>query len=184
MASPARHTFTLPSALAQLTRTHLRAVIPVGAVVAVGVVVVGLLIGLYAVVLGRVAYLQLVEWASSPDSVTLANVVIIAQMLLLCLVAGLVWAGVAVQVANAASTKRRISTGAAALSSLRAVPRAAVIALFVPVAFVLAVLAAPILVVVGLVGLVVNRFTQRWSTATLVILAVPFGAALFLLLRW
>ena len=165
-------------------RVHARTIIPVGAGVAIGVVVVGLIIGLYAVILGRVAYLQLVEWANSPETSTLSSVVIIAPMLLLCVVAGLVWAGVAVQVANAAATKRRISTGSAALSSLRATPRAAAIALIVLVAAVLAALAAPILVVVGLLGLALNRFQRRWNTTMLIILAVPLGAAVFLLLRW
>ncbi len=165
-------------------RVHARAIIPVGAVVSIGVVVVGLLIGLYAVILGQTAYLQLVEWANSPDTFALVNVIIIVPMLLLCAVAGLVWAGVAVQVANAAATTRRISTGSAALSSLRAVPRAAAIAVMVLGAFLLAVLASPILVLVGLVGLALNLFRQRWTTSTLAILAVPLGAAVFLLLRW
>jgi hypothetical protein len=179
-----RRALSVLSTLLEELRVHARTIIPVGAVVAVGVVVVGLLIGLYAVILGRVAYLQLVEWANAPETFTTATLVIIVPMLLLCAVACLVWAGVAVQVANAAATSRRISTGGAALASLRAVPRAAAIALLVPVSFVLAVLAAPILVLVGLVGLVVNRAQLRWRTRSLVILAVPFGAALYLLLRW
>ncbi len=184
MASPARRTFSLPAALTQLGRVHARTIIPVGAVVAIGVVVVGLLIGLYAAILGQVAYLQLVEWANSPDTFALVNVIIIVPMVLLCAVAGLVWAGVAVQVANAAATKRRISTGGAALTSLRRVPRAAAVALTVLVTVLLAVLAAPILVLAGLVGLVLNRVMKRWKTSTLVILAVPLGAAVSLLLRW
>lgn len=170
--------------LAEQLRVHARVVLPVGVIVVLGVVVVGLLIGIYAAILGRVAYLPLIEWAQSPETVTAATVIVIVPMLLLCAVASLVWAGVAVQVANAAATKRRISTGGAVLSSLRTVPRAAAIAVIVPGAVVLAVLLSPLLVLVGLVGLVLNRVRRRWSTRSLVILAVPFGAAVVLLLRW
>lgn len=165
-------------------RVHARSIIPVGAVVAVGVVVVGLLIVTYVLILGRVAYAQFVAWVASPDTFALASIVIIVPMLLLGVLASLIWAGVAVQVANAAASKRRISTGEAALVALRRSPRAAVVAVLVPGAFVLAVVATPILVLAGVVGLVVNRIQKRWSTTTLVVLAVPFAAAVALLLRW
>ena len=175
---------SVTATLREQVRVHVRSIIPIGAVVAVGVVAVGLLIGAYALVLGRVAYQQLVEWASAPETFAAATLVIVAPMLLLCVLASLVWAGTAVQLANAAATKRRVSTLDAALVALRRSPRAAAIAVVVPLVFVLAVLAAPILVLVGLVGLVLNRVKPRWSTRRLVILAVPFATAVVLLVRW
>lgn len=170
--------------LLEHVRVHGRVIVSLGAVTAVGVVIVGILTLLYAALLSRVALAQLAAWSASAESTSLTTLVIVAPIALLFAVASVVWAGVAVQVANAAATNRSISTTRASISSLRQVPRAIALIAFVLVVVALALAATPVLVVVGLVGLLVNRVQPRWSTSTLIVLAVPFAAAIALALRW
>lgn len=166
-------------------RVHGRVVVPIGVTVLVGFVVLGLVVGLYAQLLGAVAYARLVEIASTPESTSALTIGLLSPILLLAVLASLVWAGTAVQVANAAAASRRVSTGSAALVALRRVPRAIAVAVIAFTAVVLAVVATPVLVVVGLVGLAGSRFVERGpSRSTLATMAVPLGVAVRLLLRW
>jgi hypothetical protein len=156
--------------------------VPLGAAVAVGTVTLLLLIALYALALGTAAYSQLVAFATTPERITQLTLLLMLPLVLLVTLACLVWAGVAVQLANAAATSRRISTGSAALVALRRAPRVMLLIIATVAAVLAAIALAPLLTILGIVGLVLR--TRRVSRPTLIAMAVPFGLAVLLAVRW
>lgn len=177
--------------LRQIIRTHLRSIVPLAAAVFVGIIVVAALVGIYAQLIGGLAYEQLVASATTAASASAITVVMMLPVALLGVVLTLVWAGIAVQIASAAITGRRISPSRAAFSSLRRAPRLLVVLMFVALVVIGAAALAPVLLVLGVLGLLLrsravqSRFAARWpSRGTLIAMAVPFGVAVLLLVRW
>jgi len=183
--------------LSQTVRAHLRSVIPIGAAVAVGVLVVAGLVALYAQTISVFFFDQVAQLATTAGNLTALSTVLMAPIALLAVLATLVWAGIAVQLSYAAINVRRVSTGGAALHALRRAPRALVVVLFIAVCFLGAVLIAPVLLVLGVLGLLLvavaehsdnealaRRAARLPERSTLIALAVPFGVAVLLLVRW
>jgi hypothetical protein len=183
--------------LRQTVRTHLRSIIPIGVAVAVGVLVVAALVALYAQTISVFFFDQLAQLATTAESLTTLSTILMTPIALLAVLATLVWAGVAVQLSYAAISARRVSTGRSALNALRRAPRAFVVVLVITVCFTGAVLIAPVLLVVGVLGLVLIAVASRSGNealarlgerlpnrSTLIAMAVPFGVAVLLLGRW
>ncbi len=197
MASVRPPTHLAPSAASQIARTHLRSVIPIGAAVAVGILGLGLLVAVYAQTIGALGFAQLASWATTAEALTTIAVVLAIPVIIVAVFATLIWAGLSVKLASAAITSRRVSTGRAALSSLRRSPRALVLVLFIGLCVLGAALITPLLVISGLLGLLVAAIAARRPDAalariasrlpersTLIAMAIPFGFAVRLLVRW
>ena len=90
-----------------LLRAHVRSIIPLGAAVVVGVVLLGLVAALYAQLIGATAYQTIVASVSSIESLTIAVTLLFLPLVLLALLASLVWAGIAVQPPMQRSTLAR-----------------------------------------------------------------------------
>jgi hypothetical protein len=167
-------------------RTHLRTIPRLALAVAVGLVAVAALLVGYAKLVGDLVFPRLNAVVADPESTTLATILLMVPIALIALLAALVWAGVATQVASAAVTASRAPLVPAAGRALRRSPRVALAVLIAAIALLLAVLLAPVVVVAGLLGLALRRFAagRRWPrTSTLVLLAVPFGLAAWLFVR-
>jgi hypothetical protein len=174
-----------------ILRTQLRTIIPVGIVVLVGTVVIAILAGAYAQLIGATAYQSLVTSVRTVGTYTLAVIAILIPLLLLALLASLVWAGTAVQAANAAMDGRPASMVSAVWGAFKRSPRALAVILITLGAAVAAIIGAPLLIVVGVVGLLLRRRgaaktdTARWlSREALIVMAIPFGVAVLVLVRW
>jgi len=183
--------------LSQTVHTHLRSIIPIGAAVAIGVLVVAGLVALYAQTISVFFFDQLAQWATSAENLTTISTILMVPISLLAVLVTLVWAGVAVQLSYAAISARRISTGGAVLTAFRRAPRTLVVVLVIAVCFLGAVLIAPVLLVLGVLGLLLIAAESRSNAATLarlaeqlpdrstlIAMAVPFGVATLLLVRW
>lgn len=169
----------------ELLAVHARILIPLAVAVAVGFVALGLLLVLYAMGIGALAYQQLVAFATTAENASLVTVGLMIPIIVMAIFASLTWAGLAVQLANAAGSRRRISTGNAALVALRRAPRVFVLFVIVVAATVAAILLAPLLTLAGLVGLLLSmRFSRLPRRGVLIAMAVPFGVALLILVRW
>lgn len=168
-------------------RTHVRTLVPVGLTVLVGLVVLGVLLGGYAKLVGGVAYEQLLAAVEAPESLTVAIVLLLLPLVLLGMLALLAWVGVTTLAADAALDRRRVSMPAAAGRAVLRAPRVLAVVAVIALAVLAAVLATPVLVVVGILGLALRRvlpIARRVSLGTLVALAIPFGFAVRLLVRW
>jgi hypothetical protein len=169
-----------------IARTHLRSIIPVGSVVAVGIVVLGVLIALYAKFVGVAAFSA--AFAEHGEAPIATMVLVIAPMVLLALLASLIWAGVAVHAANLAFDGRAGSMPRASFSALRRSPSALLVLLAIVAAALVAILLAPLLTIVGITGLLLDaRMRDRpwWPRrGILIAMAVPFGVAVLVVVRW
>lgn len=111
--------------------------------------------------------------------------------LLVALVGGLIWLGVTIHFADGVVVDRRTRSSRAFGTVLRRSPGGALALLVFALTVLAAVAAAPALTVVGLVGLALTPAVRRWRPAarwpslwTLAVLAVPFGLAFTLAVRW
>ena len=169
----------------ELLGVHARILVPLALVVAVGFVALGFLLVLYAVGIGAAAYQQLVDFATTAEKASLVTVGLMIPIIVIAVLASLIWAGITVQLANAASSGRRISTGNAALVALRRAPRVFALFVIVVAATLAAILLAPILTIAGLIGLLLSlRFSRLPRRGVLIAMAVPFGVALLIIVRW
>lgn len=177
-------------AITGMLRVHARVILPVALLVILGSALVGVLVALYAQLVATVGMAGLAPLVTSPESATAVTVAIIAPIVLIAVLAVLVWAGVVVEQSSAVLSERRVSLAGSAWRALKRSPRAAVVGLLVLLAVVLALALTPLLVLAGLVGLALtplarrSRFSQRWpAIRTLVVAAIPLGAALWVLAR-
>jgi hypothetical protein len=185
--SPRRAPRFVPRTLLETARTHVRTLVPVGVTVVAGLVVLGVLLGGYAKLVGAFAYEQLLQALSSFESMTVAVALLMLPLLLLSITAVAVWAGVVTLAANSAVDSRRSSMPSAALRAVRRSPRVVAVVALVGLAVLGAFLATPVLVVAGILGLVLRRALperRRPQLGTLVAMAIPFGLAARTLVRW
>ncbi len=172
-ANRARFTESLSTAR-EILRAHSRAVLPLALVVVVGLAALALVSALYAQLIGVTAYPSLVD-ATSVEALTAGVAAVLAPLILLALAAALTWAGTAAHAATG-----RVSLRSAAWVSFRRSPRALAVILATIGAAAAAIIATPILVIVGVVGLLARRGDRQ----KLVPMAIPFGAAVLVLVRW
>ncbi|MCA0218454.1 MAG: Ig-like domain-containing protein [Actinobacteria bacterium] len=166
-----------------------RVIVPVGIAVVIGVVFAFILLLLYAQFIGPAAYGQLVVLASTAESESLAIIALLVPVILLAAFATLVWAAIVVLVAADTARGRAASVVGAAAVGIRQSPRAAAVALLVALGVLAALVLTPLIVIAGIVGLIIDLLARprldRWPTrATLITMAVPFGAAVRLAVRW
>lgn len=167
------------AAIRDALRVHARTIVPVGALVATGAVLYLVLLGLYALLVGVRVYESAL---ASPDPMAPAVIGLMVFPTLLAVAAALTWAGSAARAASAAVDARRTSMPLAALHSLRDVPRAVGVIAVTFAAVLAAVVLTPVLVVLGVVGLL-TRSTRR-PRADVIAMAIPFGVAVVVLTRW
>ena len=163
-----------------ILRAHVRSILPMAAVVVAGIVVLAFLVVVYAQIIGVTAYQGLVASIDSINSWTGAVMVIMIPVVLLAVLASLVWAGTVTQAASAAVDKKQTWMPAAAWAALRRAPKALAVVLVTLAAVLGAIVAAPVFLVVGLVGLIAKRSRREF----MIPMAIPFGVAVLVLVRW
>lgn len=168
--------------LRDIVVVHARSVLPVGLVVILGTLLLGLLAGCYAQLIGVTVYASLVAQTTSFETLTVGVVLVMLPLLLLCVFAVLVWLGVVMHAANAAAGRQRASMPMAALSGLKRSPRALAVIAITFAAAIGSLVATPVLIVLGVIGLLVRP--RRFRRADLVAMAIPFGVTVLVLVRW
>ena len=168
-------------------RALARTILPVAVVVATGLIACGVLIVAYAQILGEFAYAQLLAFMTTPESASWVIILTSVPVLLIFVLAFLTWAGVVTQVAGGAVSRARVSLlGAVGRSLMRSGP-AALVGFLALLAVLVAIVATPVLIIVGLLGLALTplaRTAPRWpSIRSLVLLAIPLGFAAWLTAR-
>lgn len=164
----------------EILRVHLRTIVPIGILVVTGLVVLAFLAAVYAQILGVTAYQSLLTSITSMETWTAVAVLMLTPLALLAIVAGLIWAGVATQSASAAYDKRKLGMPSAVWRAIRSIPRALVVILATLGALLGAIIAAPAFLIVGIAGLIMRRGRRE----LLVPMAIPFGVAVLVLVRW
>jgi len=159
---------------------HLRTIVPVGIAVVIGVIALLIVLGGYAGLIGATAYDEIVASITSPATLTLSVIAVMIPILVIGVFGAAVWAGTVVHAASAAYDKRRASMRFAVWNSIRSTPRAVAVAAIIVGAVLGAILAAPVFLVVGVVGLLL----KRGDRARLIPMAIPFGVAVLVLARW
>jgi hypothetical protein len=175
---PSAHQVLQP--VRDILRVHLRTIVPIGILVVTGLVVLAFLAGVYAQVIGVTAYQALVASISSIETWTVAVALMLAPLALLALCAGLIWAGVATQVASTVFDKQKAGMPTAVGRAFRRAPRALAVILATLAAVLGAIVAAPAFLIIGIAGLVMRRGRRE----QLLPMAIPFGVAVLVLVRW
>jgi len=179
------------SPLTKISRVHVRALPRSGAMLLAVLAGMWALLWLYSSTLGPTVYGLMEPWGTDGASRTAIAAVTLAPLLVVALLAVLVWAGATAFVADAAQSRSTVSTTRSAAVASRRIPAAlgAVLAWLLVVA--LAAIAAPVLLLGGMIGLlalVVVRPERRPSwwprTAVLIACAVPFGVAVVIAIKW
>ena len=165
--------------LRRVASAQLRTILPVGAVVCVGIVVLGLVLGTYIVLVGVRAYENALK---SPDPLIGTVLAIMAPIALLAIFAVVLWVGVAVLAANAAVDARAASMPQATLLALRRTPRALAVIAATVLATIGLIVLTPVLMILGAAGLV-SKSDQR-PKSDYVAMVIPLGAAVVLAVRW
>lgn len=168
-------------------RALARTILPVAVVVATGLIACGVLIVAYAQILGEFAYAQPLAFMTTPESASWVIILTSVPVLLIFVLAFLTWAGVVTQVAGGAVSRARVSLlGAVGRSLMRSGP-AALVGFLALLAVLVAIVATPVLIIVGLLGLALTplaRTAPRWpSIRSLVLLAIPLAFAAWLTAR-
>lgn len=163
-----------------ILRAHLRTLLPVGGVVVAGLLAFALLAGVYAQVIGVTVYQAMVDSVSSIESWTVVAALILTPLILLAILAALIWAGTVVHAANSVISKTRASMPSAAWVSLRRSPRALAVIVITAGAAIGAIIAAPVFLIVGVAGLLAKRGRRELPIP----MAIPFGVAVLVLVRW
>ncbi|MFT6292191.1 MAG: ABC-type multidrug transport system fused ATPase/permease subunit, partial [Ilumatobacter sp.] len=144
----------------------------------------------YAQLIGPRVSDQLNGKAETASDLVVFLTVIGMPLFLFLFAVGVVWAGAAAHVADGAVGHRSTSLVRATGSSVRTLPAAVGTGLSWGLIVVAAFVLAPLISIVGLLGLIATPFarrnegSQRWpSVRTLVIAAIPFAVAALLALR-
>jgi len=170
-----------------ILRVHGRTLLPLGVTVLVGVAVLLVLAIVYAGIIGATAYRSLLASVSSIETWTWSAMLILLPLALLATLATLVWIGAVTQAANAAIDRRRAAVPTAVWHALRRAPVALAVIVVTVAAFLGAVVAAPVLLVIGVIGLIRHRregATAPAARSSFLPMAIPFGVAVLVLVRW
>ena len=180
-----------PWALWEIVQVHARAILPLGIVVLLGLGITTVFFVLYAQLIGNALYAQLAASTVTPEAATTTTISLMVPVVLFAILIGLTWAGIVVQVAGSILARRSIQLGTSAAHSIARAPRVALTALTVLLAVVGCIALAPLIVLAGILGLIFSplgaksRFAERWpGRPTLITMAVPFGVAAHLIVRW
>ncbi|MGE3193780.1 MAG: Ig-like domain repeat protein [Microbacteriaceae bacterium] len=163
-----------------ILRVHLRTLVPIGlTVLAGGLAILAITIG-YAGLVGVAVYESLVESLGSFETWSATAAAILSPLVLLAILATLTWAGTVSQAASAALDRRRIGMPSAVGRSVTRAPRAVAVVILILAAALGSIIAAPVFLVVGLVRLIARRDRSERTIA----MAIPFGVAVLVLVRW
>ncbi|MCU1579775.1 MAG: hypothetical protein JWP19_1979 [Rhodoglobus sp.] len=175
--------------LRSVARVSLALLLKVALLTVVGLIALVVAIAVYAGLVGPAVYAQVADLAVSIESLSLVALATATPLLIIALVVSVIWVGAVILAANARAAGRKASLALALpLATRRVLPAIAVFAIW-SLGVVVALALTPVFVLVGLVGLALTplarRSSNRWPRIrTLVALAIPFGVAFLLLVRW
>jgi hypothetical protein len=167
------------------------AVLPRALVLAFASILVGAFaLWLYAVTLGPRLYSAIADRGTDATSNVIVTIVTLLPLIAIFAVLGLVWAGSVVTLADRVSRQEPVAVGRALALATRRAGWAFLTILAWASGSVIALALAPLALMTGLGGLAVHAVMRsdrrpRWlpRLTTLVVLAVPFGAAIAVALR-
>lgn len=177
------------ASLRSIARVHVTLLLRVALLTLVGLFALVVAIAIYAGLVGPAVYAQVTDLTVSIASLSLVALATATPLFLIALAVSVIWVGVVILAANAKAAGRKTSLARALpLAAGRMLPATAVFAIW-SLSIIVALVLAPVLVLVGLVGLALTpaarRASWRWPrVSTLAALVIPLGAAFLLLVRW